>query len=78
MQYAAPGGYEFREAQAFVEFCVELDSQDDRLQHPDEPKFRARIDASSTADRRSLQITSLSDPLRCRTCRLHRARPRMT
>jgi hypothetical protein len=46
MNYAAPGGYDFGEAQAFVEFCVELDSQDDRLEHPDEPKFRARIDTA--------------------------------
>ena len=46
MRYAAPGGYDFGEAQAFVEFCVELDSQDDRLAHPDDPKFTARIDAA--------------------------------
>jgi hypothetical protein len=46
MRYAAPGGYEFGEAQDFVEFCVELDSQDDRLSHPDDPTFTARIDPS--------------------------------
>jgi lipase (class 3) len=46
MNYAAPGGYDFGEARSFVEFCVELDNQDDRLQHPDDPRFRARIDPS--------------------------------
>jgi Lipase (class 3) len=30
-EFAAPGGYLYAEARQFVEFCVDLDSQDDRL-----------------------------------------------
>lgn len=43
-QFAAPGGYVHDEATAFIEFCVELDSQDDRNQHPDRPEYRAQVD----------------------------------
>jgi hypothetical protein len=41
---AAPGGYVHQEASAFIEFCVELDSQDDRNEHPDSDVFKPRID----------------------------------
>src|SRR5215472_12053731 len=30
-------GYKYIEASQFIEFCVELDSQDDRLPDPDHP-----------------------------------------
>jgi hypothetical protein len=42
---AASGGYVHQEASAFIEFCVELDSQDDRNEHPESDVFRPRIDA---------------------------------
>jgi hypothetical protein len=41
---AAPGGYIQGEASAFIEFCVELDSQDDRNQHPGSDVFVPKID----------------------------------
>jgi pimeloyl-ACP methyl ester carboxylesterase len=45
-QHAAAGGYVPSEAQAFIEFCVDLDSQDDRLAYPANPTFVAQIDSA--------------------------------
>lgn len=36
-------GYKFQEASQFIEFCVELDSQDDRMASPDNPHYVAQI-----------------------------------
>jgi len=43
---ASAGGYVHEEATSFVEFCVELDNQDDRLQHPKKTDAWPRIDAT--------------------------------
>jgi hypothetical protein len=42
----APGGpgYKFQEATQFIEFCVELDSQDDRITSPENPNYLPQID----------------------------------
>lgn len=40
---SANRGYKFQEASQFIEFCVELDSQDDRMTAPDNPHFVAQI-----------------------------------
>lgn len=37
-------GYKFAEASQFIEFCVELDSQDDRLTSPHDPRYVPKID----------------------------------
>lgn len=36
-------GYKFTEASQFIEFCVELDSQDDRLTSPHDPRYVPKI-----------------------------------
>lgn len=41
---AMPGGYIFQEASNFIEFCVELDNEDDRLKQPDRTDPRPQID----------------------------------
>ncbi len=38
------GGFIFSEAGQFIEFCVELDSQDDRLAFPNDPRYNPEID----------------------------------
>lgn len=43
---ASAGGYMHEEATCFVEFCVELDNQDDRLRHPDKTDAQPRIDGT--------------------------------
>ena len=40
----AVAGYRHDEATQFIEFCVELDNQDDRLTHPNDQVLRAQID----------------------------------
>jgi len=45
-RFAAPGGYDQAEAVQFVEFCVELDSQDDRESHPGEIRYKAQVDTA--------------------------------
>jgi len=37
-------GYRYEEAKEFVEFCVELDNQDDRLKNKDDPNLYPKID----------------------------------
>jgi len=44
--FAAGGGFVKAEAQQLVEFCVELDAQDDRNRRPADPRFNARVDAA--------------------------------
>jgi lipase (class 3) len=44
MQFAGPGGYAFQEAKQFVEFCVELDNQDDRQTGAGGSEDSARVD----------------------------------
>jgi len=39
-------GYRYEEAKEFVEFCVELDNQDDRLKHKDDTSLYPQIDAA--------------------------------
>jgi len=41
---ASINGYRRKEATQFVEFCVELDNQDDRVKEPGNPEVRANID----------------------------------
>jgi hypothetical protein len=38
------GGYQAVEAENFIEFCVDLDSQDDRQSAPDDPRYIAQYD----------------------------------
>lgn len=45
-ELAGPSGYIHEEATQFVEFCVELDAQDDRLQHKDPSPWTANVDKS--------------------------------
>lgn len=44
---AAIKGYRRHEATQFIEFCVELDNQDDREKHPLEAKLKPMIDPAS-------------------------------
>lgn len=37
-------GYQYSEAKDFIEFCVDLDSQDDRQAHPDDPLYTPQYD----------------------------------
>lgn len=39
-------GYRYDEAKQFVEFCVELDNQDDRLKNKSDPELQPKIDGN--------------------------------
>ncbi|WP_084169689.1 lipase family protein [Paraburkholderia ferrariae] len=42
-----PGGYQSAEAENFIEFCLDLDSQDDHKAHPDDPRYIAHYDRNT-------------------------------
>lgn len=37
-------GYRYEEAREFIEFCIDLDNQDDRLKHPSDNSLRPNVD----------------------------------
>jgi len=41
-----PRGYQFCEASQFIEFCIELDCQDDRLSAPNDQRYQPHIDST--------------------------------